>query len=96
MRAYCKLHPPKEDSKKGLTAVAKAILSKEMKYEIDFTIRQGRQIDKSVPRFLPNPEAHWGPKRRAGRLVQDLEKQQDEEQEEEEEPAEKKARSDEN
>jgi hypothetical protein len=40
MRAYCKIHPPKADSKKGLSAVAKEMLSKEIKHEIDFTVRE--------------------------------------------------------
>lgn len=40
MRAYCKIHPPKADSKKGLSEVAKTILAKKVTHDIDFTVRE--------------------------------------------------------
>lgn len=35
------------------------------------SLQRGR---KQVTRFAPNPEANWGPKQRAGRLIKDKEK----------------------
>jgi hypothetical protein len=55
MRAYCKIHPPKVDSKRGLSDVAKKILSVEPKHEIDFTVRQVHKVNHSVVRFPNNP-----------------------------------------
>jgi len=69
MRAYCQKNPPKGSCKKRDSKVAAAILARPCSTVVDFSvpaILQGPK--KKVLRFPPNPEANWGPKRRAGRL----------------------------
>lgn len=66
MRQYAKLHPPTNPSE-----IAKKILSREITHTIDFTLNE--KFKKSiVSGFCLPPEANWGPKRRAGRLDDDL------------------------
>jgi tRNA (guanine26-N2/guanine27-N2)-dimethyltransferase len=71
MRAFVKKSPSDGVSKKKkLQAGTVAILEKanSTSIEVDFTIPECLMGEKKrALRFPPNPEANWGPKRRAGR-----------------------------
>jgi tRNA (guanine26-N2/guanine27-N2)-dimethyltransferase len=71
MRAFVKKSPSDGVSKKKkLPPSSKVILEKDNNTDlvIDFTIPASLLEDKKKAlRFPPNPEANWGPKRRAGR-----------------------------
>lgn len=66
IRAHAKAHPPVFSAKKGQSALSQRILSKEVSTEVDLS-HEKRVRDRGVTRFPPNPEANWGPKRRAGK-----------------------------
>ncbi|XP_010525136.1 PREDICTED: probable tRNA (guanine(26)-N(2))-dimethyltransferase 1 [Tarenaya hassleriana] len=69
MRCWVKNHPVKAQSPDQPGSV---ILSKEPSHQADFSRQVGslsKAQAKKVARFLPNPEKHWGPKVRAGRLI---------------------------
>ena len=69
MRAWVELHPVKKQDE-GSTA--HKILQKKPTTEIDFTRAHkalSKAKEKSIPRFLPNPEPNWGPKAKAGRYL---------------------------
>jgi hypothetical protein len=40
-------------------------LNSDIRFQADFNIRKEATTDRSVPRFLPNPEENWGPMSRA-------------------------------
>lgn len=72
MRAWNQIHKKNETINKKnvkLSDVAKCILSKENSIEVNFhqTITETSKIQRKFARFPPNPEANWGPKRRAGK-----------------------------
>jgi len=47
-----------------------AILAKETKSNVDFTVRDDAKIpSRNVPRYIPNPIKDWGPGTRAGKNV---------------------------
>jgi tRNA (guanine26-N2/guanine27-N2)-dimethyltransferase len=57
-------------SKLGKDAVMDFMLSKEPKYEIDWTLRESTKLSSKktgITKFPPNPEKFWGPKSRAGK-----------------------------
>ncbi|KAL4430759.1 hypothetical protein ABPG75_006015 [Micractinium tetrahymenae] len=67
MRCWVKEHPVK---KPAAGSPAEAILSREPELKADFSRAQqamSKARQKGVPRYLPNPEANWGPKARHGR-----------------------------
>ncbi|KAJ6823668.1 putative tRNA (guanine(26)-N(2))-dimethyltransferase 2 isoform X1 [Iris pallida] len=69
MRCWVKNHPVKVQPP---DQSGPAILSREPTLQANFA-RAGASLSnaqvKKVPRFLPNPERHWGPKVRAGRKI---------------------------
>eukprot|EP01039_Chlorochromonas_danica_P003441 gene3441-3769_t len=65
IRSYAKIHPPVFSAKRGQSAISKYILSQEITTKVDFT--HSKRVTKGLARFPPNPEANWGPKRRAGK-----------------------------
>lgn len=69
MRAWDKIQK-KNDSKDKknakLSDVAQYILSKENSIVVNFHQTHSK-IHRKFARFPPNPEANWGPKRRAGK-----------------------------
>jgi tRNA (guanine26-N2/guanine27-N2)-dimethyltransferase len=72
MRAYCKLNPPQRSALKTVSPTALAILAKESKTVVDFTLHDSlKGPRKKAARFAPNPEDNWGPKRRAGRALKE-------------------------
>lgn len=65
---YEKVSRTSDSKPKSLSTTATAILAQPAKLAADFTIPQELfQPKKKATRFPPNPESHWGPKRRAGR-----------------------------
>lgn len=65
---YEKVSQSSDTKPKNLSTTATAILAQPAKVPADFTIPQELfQPKKKATRFPPNPESHWGPKRRAGR-----------------------------
>lgn len=73
MRAWNKIHEKNETTDKKnvkLSDVAQYILSKENSIEVNFDQKvniETSKIHRKYARFPPNPEANWGPKRRAGK-----------------------------
>ena len=73
MRAWNKIHEKNETKDKKnvkLSDVAQYILSKENSIEVNFDQKvniETSKIHRKYARFPPNPEANWGPKRRAGK-----------------------------
>jgi len=68
MRCWVKKHPIHANQREKKGEVGYMILAKEPKLEANFNRPASlnlRQYEKKVPRFLPNPEAFWGPKARA-------------------------------
>lgn len=71
MRAWCKLHPPEGSKHKKQSSSAAAILAKPSTHKVSFLVPDGLKAEhekkrkEAVARFPPNPEDHWGPKRRA-------------------------------
>ena len=71
MRAWCKLHPPEGSKHKKQSSSAAAILAKPLTHTVSFLVsdtlkaEHERKRKEAVARFPPNPEDHWGPKRRA-------------------------------
>lgn len=69
MRCWVKDHPvkPQSDDSPGFI-----ILKREPKLEANFS-RSSEAMSRAqangVPRFIPNPETHWGPKPKAGRRI---------------------------
>lgn len=95
MRAYCKqINPPKGSTHKQQSESAQKILSRESTLQnVDFTFHPSLHLIKKVARYPENPEANWGPKRRAGKLITEEKRQaQSEGGEGEGEPVEKKSR----
>lgn len=70
MRSFAKMNPPKGSAKKKQSPGARKILENPITKEIDFTFNP-KALVRKVARFPPNPEANWGPKRGAGRLLKD-------------------------
>ncbi|CAM8957830.1 unnamed protein product [Rhodiola kirilowii] len=69
MRCWVKSHPVKTQSP---DMAGSMILSKEPVLQANFAraiASLSKAQAKKIPRFLPNPEPHWGPKLRAGRTV---------------------------
>lgn len=62
MRAYCRLNPPKGSAHKAPSEVAQAILANPSRTKVNFKLDYSLNIPQG--RFLPNPEAHWGPGRK--------------------------------
>lgn len=73
MRAWNKIHEKNETKDKNnvkLSDVAQYILSKENSIVVNFDQKvniETSKIHRKYARFPPNPEANWGPKRRAGK-----------------------------
>lgn len=79
MRCWIKEHPVK---KPAAGSSAEAILSKEPEMKADFSRAQqamSKARQKGVPRYLPNPEANWGPKARHGRANKQQKREQEQE-----------------
>ena len=69
MRAWVEQHPVKKQDE---SSTAYKILQKKPDTEIDFTRAYkalSKAKEKGAPRFLPNPEPHWGPRAKAGRYL---------------------------
>lgn len=64
MRCWVKLHPVK--NRPG-NHPGNRILSQGPKLQAKFSQVPGGLVARKSPRFLPNPEKYWGPKRKAGR-----------------------------
>ena len=62
MRAYCRLNPPKGSAHKAPSAGAQAILANPSRTAVNFKLDFSLNIPQG--RFLPNPEALWGPGRK--------------------------------
>ena len=62
MRAFCRLNPPKGSAHKTFSAGALAILAKSSRTVVNFKLDYSLRIPQG--RFLPNPEALWGPGRK--------------------------------
>lgn len=73
MRAWDKIQKKNETKDKKnakLSDVAQYILSKENSIVVNFHQKHtdtSSKIHRKFARFPPNPEANWGPKRRAGK-----------------------------
>lgn len=80
MRCWVQQHPVKK-SQPG--SAGEKILSVEPELKADFSRVQqavSKAKQKGVARFLPNPEANWGPKPRHGRPVKPSQQQQQQQQ----------------
>ncbi|PSC68820.1 putative tRNA (guanine(26)-N(2))-dimethyltransferase 2 isoform B [Micractinium conductrix] len=91
MRCWVQQHPVK---KPAPGSAAESILAKEPELKADLSraaqaVSKARQ--KGVARFLPNPEANWGPKPRHGRPAKQQKHQHGPQQEEQAEQAEQMA-----
>ena len=58
MRHWVKQHPVKQG---GQDTAGSRILARPTVSEVDFSYARGSDPPKT-PRWLPNPERHWGPK----------------------------------
>ncbi|KAH7352396.1 hypothetical protein KP509_19G042800 [Ceratopteris richardii] len=67
-----KLHAVKVD-KSNRKTIGSIILQKEPLLQANFARRSQRERKVGSKRFLPNPEANWGPKPRAGRKIKVVE-----------------------
>jgi len=78
LRCYAKLHPPEGSQNRNPSEVAKQILSVEPTLVADFTETKislkWKERKEIGSRFPENPEEHWGPKQRAGRLLKEQHK----------------------
>ena len=66
LRVWVKDHPIKPQSEES---VSHAVLSVAPRHEVNFARAQGSRSkakDNREARFLPNPQANWGPMPRAG------------------------------
>ncbi|KAM3392169.1 hypothetical protein ACQJBY_013359 [Aegilops geniculata] len=69
MRCWVKLHPVKSQPE---NLPGSRILSQEPQLQASFSQATGGLVARKSPRFLPNPEKHWGPKMKAGRPLKIL------------------------
>ncbi|XP_044964308.1 probable tRNA (guanine(26)-N(2))-dimethyltransferase 1 [Hordeum vulgare subsp. vulgare] len=69
MRCWVKLHPVKTQPE---NLPGSRILSQEPQLQASFSQATEGLVARKSPRFLPNPEKHWGPKMKAGRPLKIL------------------------
>ncbi len=55
----------KTNAKAAENSIAASIRQKLPSFEADFNLNELAVVDRTVPRFVPNP-ANWGPGSRAG------------------------------
>lgn len=73
MREYSKIKPPhylNSNDEHPNHRTSRLILANPVIHTIDLkydSITEKSRKDKKAARFLPNPESHWGPKRKAGK-----------------------------
>ncbi|XP_042452328.1 probable tRNA (guanine(26)-N(2))-dimethyltransferase 1 isoform X1 [Zingiber officinale] len=66
LRCWVKTHQVETLSRSKSSS---GILSKEPMLQANFATPTGKSPTKKEPRFVPNPEKHWGPKVKAGRQI---------------------------